>query len=704
MVTASRTRRTFSLAVALALLVGWTVDADAQWRTNWLAVGDYAQLYSEADGRVQDGEGSMWPLIEGQINHHHNSQTLWVAVKDFTDPDGETWPAKVAHSGPRTAGLGEVFPQEFRMVSRHEDPEVIVDGLPSFQTVADIDEVNPDLKADRVIYSTLNTVNGVRVDRTVRAFSQEHHDDYHLWEYTFTNTGNVDDDPEAELDQTLNDVYFIFMKRWLGGSSAQSVIGGGVTWGYNFMEDQVGDGMEDYDTDLRAALTWQGNEPTFTRWDPIGSPAIESSWALSDADSTGRLLIDEFMFRGFLHADASPTDPNDDPSQPSAMRWYFADNWLSAGQDHQDRTRSQREYEFFEQGHRHPHHADVVEPDGDFAHPSGELPALESPGGMKNGQGFGPYTLEPGESIDLVIVEGVTGLDQEEATVEIGRKFKQLWLQGNQYGDIEYDADGDGVIESDEVMDKNEWVMTSRDSAFKMIRKARANYESGYEIPQPPLPPASFEVTSGVNEVRLDWTVFDGADPQGFEIYRTRNQPQGAVEDGFQYQLVHEAGPEERSYVDSDVIRGIGYYYYIQSVGPVNTDDTGMTPTGKPLKSSRYYTQTYDPATLKRAPGEALSDSRVVPNPYNLASDQNVRWPGQQDRIGFLNIPGQATIKIYTERGDLVESIEHTDGSGDAYWDLTTLANQVVVSGVYIAFIQDNETGESITRKFSIVR
>ncbi|NIW43694.1 MAG: hypothetical protein GWN14_02525, partial [candidate division Zixibacteria bacterium] len=74
---------------------------------------------------------------------------------------------------------------------------------------------------------------------------------------------------------------------------------------------------------------------------------------------------------------------------------------------------------------------------------------------------------------------------------------------------------------------------------------------------------------------------------------------------------------------------------------------------------------------------ETIADSRVVPNPYNLGSDKNVRWPGQQDRLGFLDIPGQCTIEIYTELGELVQEIDHTDGSGDAYWNLTTKANQV---------------------------
>ena len=69
----------------------------------------------------------------------------------------------------------------------------------------------------------------------------------------------------------------------------------------------------------------------------------------------------------------------------------------------------------------------------------------------------------------------------------------------------------------------------------------------------------------------------------------------------------------------------------------------------------------------------------------------------------FLNIPSVCTINIYTERGDLIESINHTDGSGDVAWNSLTSSRQVVVSGVYIAHIE-TPTGESAVRKFVVVR
>ena len=84
-----------------------------------------------------------------------------------------------------------------------------------------------------------------------------------------------------------------------------------------------------------------------------------------------------------------------------------------------------------------------------------------------------------------------------------------------------------------------------------------------------------------------------------------------------------------------------------------------------------------------------------------------MRYPGgrEADKLAFFNIPGQCRIKIFTETGELVKTIEHTDGSGDEYWYATTEYNQVVVSGIYIAHIEvtqdllDSMTGQVLFRK-----
>ena len=81
-----------------------------------------------------------------------------------------------------------------------------------------------------------------------------------------------------------------------------------------------------------------------------------------------------------------------------------------------------------------------------------------------------------------------------------------------------------------------------------------------------------------------------------------------------------------------------------------------------------------------------------------------IRFPDQTDKLAFFNIPGRCTIAIYTDLGELVDEIEHTDGSGDEFWDHTTSSRQVVASGLYIAVITDLDTNERIIKKFVIIR
>jgi hypothetical protein len=103
-----------------------------------------------------------------------------------------------------------------------------------------------------------------------------------------------------------------------------------------------------------------------------------------------------------------------------------------------------------------------------------------------------------------------------------------------------------------------------------------------------------------------------------------------------------------------------------------------------------------------------LSDIRIVPNPYNIKA-RNIQYgetdPTTLDKLAFYNLPPVCRIKIYTETGDLVETIDHNNGSGDDYWYSLTSSNQLVVSGLYIAYFevtedyQDENTGELLYRK-----
>lgn len=212
-------------------------------------------------------------------------------------------------------------------------------------------------------------------------------------------------------------------------------------------------------------------------------------------------------------------------------------------------------------------------------------------------------------------------------------------------------------------------------------------------------------MNSGGDRISLTWSdnaEFDPVNPAvGYKIYRAIHIPDTT------YDLIYECGqgtpnPLVHEYEDRSAIRGFDYYYY---VAPFDDGSANETRPGIPLVQSKFYTMTSEPSSLKRPAGDRLEDIRIVPNPFNIRARELQFGESDPDRIMFYNIPPFCTIRIFTERGDLIKTIKHTDGSGDEAWNSVTSSRQVVVSGVYIAHIEvtqdypDPLTGELAYRK-----
>lgn len=726
-------QRWLQAAGLLLLVAGFTLQAKAQ-SSSWafpshvVSEGELRNVYHYGGGKPHVGgcHGLNYPAWY-RYTCNQTGQGLWLAAKNFTDENNKTWTHKVAHIGYRNTGSGEFFPTENqKIVSNKERPGVFVDGLDSFNDPIVYDEVDPSLKADAKVTTETTASNGLTLTRTIWAFSQEYHDDYHIIEYVLTNTGDTDGDGEPNVEQTLEDVYLYQNRNYEINQMAENIAGNGGGWGRNVMhETSFGDGLKDYNEDLRAQFAWLGYEPEFPRWNTIGGPALDDNFsAIFPGDSLGRLTAAHMVGHVTLYADKEAHAPDatstDDPNQPSLMGWISNGSALNAN-SHQNTEKMSKEYRLLEEGRADiagvGSHADIIagtpasdpEPKVEWRERMANQKA--DPGvdieGMINMTAYGPYTLKPGDQVRIVQAEGVSGLSRK-AAYEIGKTYKKLVQQGNPDGPISFDADKDGAVEASETMSKNMWVMTTRDSLFQLFRRAQANWNSGFAIPKAPKPPQEFHVNGGPDQISLSWKMFGGENPPaGFELYRGSIRREGDPNE-VDYKLiagVDELGPEAREFQDRNVQRGIPYFYYIQAVGE-KTSAAGPagTPKGVHLKSNRIYTQSYDPAQLKRPPGSSLTDARVVPNPYALTSDRDVRWPGKRDQIGFLDIPGNCTIRIYTESGQLVKVIGHTDGSGDAFWDLTTTSNQLITSGIYGAVIKDMDTGEQAILKFVVIR
>ncbi|HKJ67429.1 MAG TPA: hypothetical protein VKA68_05695 [bacterium] len=730
-------------------------ETQAQFIEKWMAVGDFHARYSSAAAWAEFTDaGSNWYPGLYDAQGYMRGQGLWIATTDWdpgdVEPGIQPYDVKVAHRGPREPGFDQFHNMEMTVTSRFEPPKTFVNGLETFDKPIFNDAVDPDMKADRKLYVKANTAVGVTVEQTVYAFSQEYHDNYHIIEYVLTNSGNTDDDEDIELEgQNLTGVMIGWIHRWNASYKAAG-LPDGVGWGRQTMNDVVGDGNKTYDRDFHAVYAWAGHYPPFQRWNTIGDPQITNQgWETATADSIGRMVGSGFVGRATIQSDVP--DEGGEADKPSTSNWIGSDNPLTAASSQFNRSNMSQEYDYLTAGHVYPFHGDIVEPPDPAYGLDGVLDPDEwkqrfanqynvpnfnaDPGGISTITAYGPYDLDFGESVTIVVVEGVDGISWTHNYV-IGYAYKRAF---DQYGFPDADTSEfsfaeayaqaqnletpvlfpqDGLDISDmtepaftQQLTKNEWVMTGRDSLMDMFDAAIDNYNNGFDIPRPPMPPKEFHVTSGTDKVTLEWTTYGSDPPGGWEVYRTRTN----IDSPFVKVATLEGS--EHSWEDTEAQRGLDYFYYLQAVGAPttepyafrNTTTHAATPRTVTLRSSRYYAQTYAPASLRRPATSTLDSVRVVPNPYNLASEESIRWPDRQDKMGFLNVPGYCTIKIYTEVGELIRTIEHTDGSGDEYWDMTTDYTQLVVSGIYFAVIQEqdaqgNMTGNKIIRKFTVIR
>jgi len=164
-------------------------------------------------------------------------------------------------------------------------------------------------------------------------------------------------------------------------------------------------------------------------------------------------------------------------------------------------------------------------------------------------------------------------------------------------------------------------------------------------------------------------------------------------------------------FLDPDVVNGFDIAYSVQSVSTELPEPFGVQESNI-LNSLRIIS----PAN---AVAKSLDRVKVVPNPYIGSAVWNNAIPSDVDawehRLQFINLPADATIKIFTLDGDFVDEIHAGEGvrrsqsfSGEtassvAEWDLITRNNQEAAPGIYLYVVQSPSVGEKID-KFVIVR
>ena len=693
----------------------------------WMSIGDLHNWYSAAGSEIEIGrtgqisdqqDGLRYPAFY-KAQDNQASKGLWLGTTNFYDPIvNKAYTHKVVHAGPRHLDIeSETIPVKLTMDGRHDHTNVLVDNNPAtnLQYSDKVDNIDPSLVSDRRINNIVQTTMGVEIRRTIYAFSHPDHQNYHIQEYVFKNNGCYDKDCNTSYEQTLEgfQVYLqyryaisregmVYDGNWLPQSAA---------WGHNTMNDVIGENPDSPSSNdqfyengeiMRAFFSWHGYHSDAS-FDNIGGP---------NSPGEGRLGAAQFAGVATLHADKGSNDKSDDINQPSTTWFITSDDATTSGNDQYNENKSFNEYN---------NYMTVGDPDLSQAEHVGFSNANQfndprtgsNPGGTSQGIGFGPYTLEHGDSIRIVLAEAVSGLSKEMCYI-VGQNWKNQTFNSDLPNSSNLHAHMMNNYHrptNDNNLYKNSWVFTGADSIVNTFKRAKYNFdlmESGQGLPVPPPPPTLFNISSGGDRIMIDWSNEPESYPgfSGYNLYRLKFKPDTTIfnydaNQGVLYPLdesiatMWQLEPGVNTYEDLTASRGFDYFYFLEAF------DNG-TNDNRVLNSSKFYTITNTAAYLKRPPGESFEEIRVVPNPYHISSRDIQYGVSAPDRLMFLNIPPVCTIRIFTERGDLIETIEHTDGSGDEAWNSITSSRQIIVSGLYIAHFEMPD-GNAI-RKFSVVR
>ena len=104
-----------------------------------------------------------------------------------------------------------------------------------------------------------------------------------------------------------------------------------------------------------------------------------------------------------------------------------------------------------------------------------------------------------------------------------------------------------------------------------------------------------------------------------------------------------------------------------------------------------------------------LDKIAVVPNPYVVTASWEPRSPYRfgrgERRIEFIHLPQRCTIRIYTLRGYLVNTIIHDSSinDGSETWNMLSKDGREIAYGVYIFHVDAEKVGEKIG-KFAVIK
>ena len=143
---------------------------------------------------------------------------------------------------------------------------------------------------------------------------------------------------------------------------------------------------------------------------------------------------------------------------------------------------------------------------------------------------------------------------------------------------------------------------------------------------------------------------------------------------------------------------------------PPEIGDVAFIHTTKPFRTGDIITFKTKASSInkKRAKSE-LDDIAAVPDPYVATASwepKHFHSTGRGERkIDFIHLPKKCTIRIFTVRGELVDTIEHDKplNDGSESWDLRSKDGMDIAYGIYVFHVDAPGIGQKIGR-FAVVK
>ncbi len=707
--------RTLHIVAFIGLIAAGSVRLPAQVPESETGATRLARIWSgitaNGDKASFDFRAGFFPndyniaAFRGQENDSYTGAGIVMATSWWKGPLDTAYRAAVY--GPRNDYLpnGKVIVPLTNYL-RFGYPSQVVDGTPVALT--DVATVDPARFSggtyDQIAEVTNQNILGVDYRRRILVWSQSFNDDYIITDIEFTNTS----------PDTLHDFY-ISMQQGAGNrydsyglnptipAGERSLITN--TW-MHYYGGRVGDTM-------RVFYEYHADDPN-KPGDDMGTPV---------ASQGGRLANSNFFYYAILHASQAPyTDPSqdvDDLLQPRVTYHGKSTEFPNPSDD----PYGNKNYwairgglaSIFPMSNTWPgtFHAGNNDETGSAAF-------YNYPGGTSQNNNakrycsFGPYTFAPGQKLRIAYASGVAGIGVESA-----KWVGESWLDGTLPDPPGMPDPSTGWLPSNFAfpadateMDKRKdrWISMGIDSVMLSAWRATWNFDHGYQIPQAPPPPSSIEITGYGDGVEITWENAAAEARPDFAGHRIMRRVSNR--DTSFYEIIYESDAADKAtqhfFKDQTAYSGAQYYYYIQSLARIDANDPNADPTtlGMLIASSRLFVPNVSWINPPRFSTEDMSQIRIAPNPYNI-NDPNLLSYGFTDQRGiiFFNLPSTVTIRIFTENGDLVRTLEHTSTvrAGSVTWDMTTDSQQIINSGVYIA-VFEKPGGELVYQKFLVVR